>query len=161
MQEIYELQVEDIDDIKSSLILDLGERLMEKPSYRYFFKGYHEAYLYDRLLSNVIALESLLVSEYDQSNLSYKFADRGCFLLQKAKPIPDGHDIYYLNMKKLYNIRSKLVHSGNKSLWEIEKKDIELLKLSEEYARCLLVYVFDKPDMRKSENIDKAKRKCY
>ncbi len=163
MPPTYEILPEDIDPLRKLFSRTANAKLMDKPSFRYFFRGYHEPYGTDRFLSNAIGLENLLVNDTkDLSNLTYKFVDRGCFLLTQASPHPDGPEAYASTLNKIYQARSGVVHSKKKPKGDFESpEEIEILKNSEEYLRLLLKYVIDHPEMEDSIVVDKAKRKKY
>ena len=136
---------------------------MKKPAFRYFFRSYHEPYATDRFLSNAIGLENLLVNDSnDWSNIRYKFADRGSFLLQQASPNTAGPDLYFKDLQDIYDGRSGIVHSSKNSDRDWNKEpDIKRLQNSETYLRHLLLYILHHPEMEKSSEVDKAKRQRY
>ena len=159
----YDLDNNDIERLQCLFALTSHKSLMDKPAYRYFFRAYHEPYGTDRFLSNAIALENLLVNDQrDMGNIRYKFVDRGCFLLQRASPHPDGAEAYTKPLKAIYDARCKLVHSTQSSQrdWGSEQEKT-ILRNSEQYLRQLLVYVLSEPAMESSQNVDAAKRKAY
>jgi hypothetical protein len=157
------LDPDDVVPLRSLFVLSAGQRLLQKPAFRYFFRSYHEPYATDRFLSNAIGLENLLVNDTkDRSNYRYKFADRGCFLLQHANPRPDGPEVYFKDLQEIYDGRSEIVHSNEKSDWDWHKApDIRKLQNSENYLRQLLVYILEHPTMERSGEVDKAKRLRY
>jgi hypothetical protein len=160
---IYEILPQDIEPLNKLFARTANTKLMHKPSFRYFFRGYHEPYGTDRFLSNAIGLENLLVNDTkDLSNLTYKFVDRGCFLLTQAHPHPDGPEAYASILTKIYKARSGVVHSTKKSKGDFDtSEEIEILKSSEDYLRLLLKHVIDHPEMEDSNAVDKAKRNRY
>lgn len=153
----------DIEPLQSLFSLTRVRKLLLNPSFRYFFRSYHEPYATDRFLSNAIGLENLLVNDSDdRSNYRYKFADRGSFLLQKIIPRTDGPEKYFKDMCNIYDGRSQLVHSSKLSDWDWhEPSDIKLLQQSETYLRHLLLYLLNNPEMENSLKIDKEKRQLY
>jgi hypothetical protein len=159
----YEILPEDIEPLRQLFSRTVHAKLMEKPSFRYFFRGYHEPYGTDRFLSNAIGLENLLVNDTkDLSNLTYKFVDRGCFLLTQAYPHPDGPEAYASALNKIYQARSGVVHSRKKPKGDFDSpEEIGILRNSEDYLRLLLKYIVDHPEMEDSTVVDKAKRKKY
>jgi hypothetical protein len=163
MPSSYIIKESDIESIRTMITNTKGRKLLTNSAYRYFFRSYHEPYATDRFLSNAIGLENLLVNDStDRSNIRYKFADRGSYLLQKVMPCPDGAEKYYKDMLAIYDGRSQLVHSKKQSEVDWHKKsDILLLQNSEAYLRKLLLFLIENPEMEKSENIDKSKRKLY
>jgi hypothetical protein len=160
---IYEILPQDVEPLRDLFSRTANTKLMNKPAFRYFFRGYHEPYGTDRFLSNAIGLENLLVNDTkDLSNLTYKFVDRGCFLLTQAHPHPDGPDAYVSTLTKIYKARSSVVHSTKKSKGDFDtSEETEILRSSEDYLRLLLKYVIDHPDMEDSNTVDKAKRRKY
>lgn len=160
---IYEIDTEDVEPLRVLFSRTIAKKLMDKPAFRYFFRSYHEPYATDRFLSNAIGLENLLVNDTrDLSNLTYKFVDRGCFLLMQAHPHPDGPEMYVATLTEIYKARSKAVHSTKKSKgdWDTAE-EIAILKNSEDYLRLLLQYVLDHPEMEDSVIVDKVKRAKY
>jgi hypothetical protein len=137
--------------------------LFDRPAYRQFSRSYHEPYATDRFLSCALGLENALVNEEtEMSNISYKFVDRGSFILQRAQPHESGASHYADILRKIYKARSKLVHSGLSGTkdWS-EQPDIELLSHSEHFLRIILRYFIDNPALMNAQEIDNAKRACY
>ena len=136
---------------------------MDDPAYRFFFRSYHEPYATDRFLSAVVALENILVNDTDdRTNIRYKFMDRGGFLLQRARPQPEGADIYCRRLGTIYDRRSGLVHSARSSLRDwVDQADIDVLRDADDYVRTLLSYLLRVPDLRQSGAVDRLKRSFY
>lgn len=162
MTSAYHLQADDVEGLRTLFADTRGQMLMDKPAFRYFFRAYHEPYAMDRFLSNAIALENLLANDHsDWSNIRYKFADRGCFLLQKAHPEEDANS-YNKPLKDIYDARSKIVQARSTSEHDWSSaEDLAILRNSEDYLRQLLRYVPYHPEMERSVNVDKAKRAHY
>lgn len=159
----YEISSEDLLPLKSLFSITAGSSLLSKPSFRFFFRGFHEPYATDRFLSNAIGLENLLVNDTtDQSNVKYKFVDRGCFLLSQAMPSPEHPQVYATRLGKIYDARSGIVHSRvtRGEDWESES-EISLLKDAEDFLRSLLQYVLRHPELEDSNAIDRSKRELY
>lgn len=159
----YDITSEDLSSLKSLFSIGAGKSLLNKSSFRFFFRGFHEPYATDRFLSNAIGLENLLVNDTsEQSNVKYKFVDRGCFLLSQAMTIPEHPQVYATRLSKIYDARSKIVHSrtaGGED-WETES-EISLLKDAEDFLRCLLLFIIKNPELEDSNKIDKLKRELY
>jgi hypothetical protein len=82
--------------------------------------------------------------------------------LQHANPRPDGPEVYFKDLQEIYDGRSEIVHSNEKSDWDWHKApDIRKLQNSENYLRQLLVYILEHPTMERSGEVDKAKRLRY
>jgi hypothetical protein len=163
MPHTYDIAAEEIDRVRELIAFTAGRKLLQKPPFRYFFRAYHEPYASDRFLRNAIGLENLLVNDtQDQSNTTYKFVDRGCFLLNLAHTHPQGANGYAPVLKKIYSARSASVHSNKaaKRDWGT-KEEMDLLNASEDYLRVLLNYVLRNPEMESSLAVDEAKRAKY
>jgi len=73
-----------------------------------------DKYEVDRYIKLVVALESLLLGSDDRSK-KQTLADRAAFILGKGK---DGRKDISELVKKIYSIRSKIVHEGKVKLFE-------------------------------------------
>lgn len=140
-----------------------AQQLLQKTAYRNFFRSYHEPYATDRFLQCAMALESLLVNDSrDTSNITYKFVDRGAFLMHQARPVDGGVGEYVLRLKRIYGARSKLVHGSGPTGGDWTRPDeVALLEDADEFARVGLRYVLDHPDLADSCRLDDAKRARY
>jgi len=155
----YTLAPDDIPPLQALFEQTTGRKLLERTAFRYFFRAYHEPYATDRFLSNVIALENLLLGDSDErSSLMYKFADRGTFLVHQADPELCNPDGVFGDLQDIYRARSAIVHRGE---WPNDDVPIKYLRNSEAYLRMLLDYVVRNRDMEKAKNIDAAKRRLY
>ena len=144
------------------VVANSEKTVIRKRAFTSFFRGYHEPYADDRLLRNAIGLENLFVNDVgEQSNVIYKFVDRGAYLLQLAAPLPDGAEGYVVPLKNIYKARSRLVHTNDKELnWD--KGDVvELLVNSDRYLRTALRQVLKDTLLLDSTEIDKRKRARY
>jgi len=143
----YALKKSDDGHIDKFINKYLGQNLFSQIAYKYFFRSFHEPYSDDRFLSNAIGLENILVNDNtEQSNIRYKFIDRGCFLLQAALPNKNGADYYVKSLKNIYDTRCQLVHSTKNIInWEKEASQ-KILRNSDHYLRVLLKYLLDKPE---------------
>jgi hypothetical protein len=160
----FEVEPSEAESLRSFVTLTESQHLMDRPAYRYFFQSYHEPYATDRFLKNAIGLENLLVSDAkDTSNIRYKFVDRGCFLLNRAKPHSEGASGYTKPLSDIYDARSRLVHASKspptRSTASVEERD-RLLR-SEDYLRVLLRYLLEHPELDTAESIDSSKRQLY
>jgi hypothetical protein len=90
-----------------------GNTILRTRPYQSFSRGYHEPLSEDRFLRNVIGLENIFVNEVsEQSNVTYKFVDRGCFLLQRAAPHEGGAVAWAEVLKKLYRERGNILRGA-------------------------------------------------
>jgi hypothetical protein len=138
------------------------KRLLDQRSYRFFFTAFHEPYTDDRFLKNAIGLENLLCSDAEEpSNLTYKFVDRGCYLLSRTIPDSSGATEFVKPLKDIYKLRSTLVHSSKKRVDWQEATTSEALRNSERFLRALLRFVLENPECESAEAIDAAKRETY
>ena len=74
---------------------------------RRFNLSYTRNLLEDRLIDLTISLESTMLAE-ERDELKYRLALRGSFLLRNICPPEETNRI----LKKMYDVRSKVVHSG-------------------------------------------------
>jgi hypothetical protein len=164
LQHTYELSEAELPKLIRLLESTSSRTLMDAAPYRAFFRAYHEPYATDRFLSTAIAMEHLLVNDTeDTSSISYKFVDRGCYLLNRARPHPDGAEAYVAPLRTIYRWRSSLVHASprlGERDWT-EERHIDILRQADEYARAMLLYTLDHPDLAKAEKLDEQKRKGY
>jgi len=158
---IYSLSDKDDDElqlfIKSYESLDL----MNQRAFRSFFRSFHEPLSDDRFLDNVISLENILCNDSnDNSNIRYKFIDRGIFLLHQINE-KITVDEYKAKLSKIYDMRCNIVHSSKKiQNWIGEKYD-DLLYNSDDFARKLLQYKLKNQSITESNKIDDLKRGLY
>ncbi len=158
---VYELTPDDMKPLRDVLGLTRSRQLLEKRCFRNFFQAYHEPLTSDRFLKNAVALENILVNDGGFSNISYKFVDRGCYVLQRVAPHSGGAAGHAGRLKEIYKARSGLVHSRkNDPDWSSTESQ-EMLADSETYVRQLLVLTLQDPRFEKSEFIDEEKRKGY
>ncbi len=131
------------------------------PPFRVAVFSFPEPYTNDRFLDNVLAMENLLVNDsQDHSNISYKFVDRGCFLLKQAIQLENAN-VFARSLRKIYSTRSEIVHSKKRPRdWDTDKSK-KLLQDSDHYLRELLRYVLEHPEFADSIKVDKAKRDLY
>lgn len=125
----YELQETEVDTLREFWQDFQDKRQKGKLSVlnialRRFNSSYGES-LEDRLLDQMIALESLYLG--DLQELSYKLALRAAFLLARGRK---GRTQVLKRLKKAYDARSKVVH-GQKPPDNL----MELVKYTEEYLR--------------------------
>ena len=73
----------------------------------------------DKIIDLTVAIESCLLK--DNQELSYKFCLRGTSVLSELEKYKDTQEIFN-RLKKLYNIRSKIVHEG-KLLEDLKEND--------------------------------------
>lgn len=85
--------------------------------------------LANAFVNSVISLEALLMDEHEQ--ISDNLSERVAFIIGQNLVERNG---YFDEMKRLYGIRSKIVHSGNT---DIRHSDLSLLRRSIAY-RCIV-----------------------
>ena len=156
------LQSQDVNPLRELFRAHRGRDLLSERPFRYFFRGFHEPYSEDRFLDNIIGMENILVNDTsDQSNVRYKFVDRGCFLLQLSRPETEGASAYVKPLSALYDLRCRIVHASRKEVdWTVAGTQ-DLLRRSEEFLRMILRIVLERPELAKAATIDKEKRKLY
>jgi len=156
----YELSIEEIDHYSSEYgLIGSSISIDESPSLRYFCKGYHEPLLVDRIVDIVIGLESLCLSnERSHTELRYKLAMRcSAYIEEEYKRRGE----VCKNVLTAYDLRSKIVHGGEKKKKEKAKKDKarEELKLVfptiENYLRTSLVKVLKEPRWLEGKDFDR------
>jgi hypothetical protein len=159
---IYKIDKSDEKQLENLFNKYLGKDIISNRACKFFFKGFHEPYSDDRFLNNAIGLENILVNDTkEQSNIRYKFIDRGCFLLQAADPKPVGAKYYSNPLKDIYDARCQLVHSNKSIINWADVGNQNLLKNSEEYLRTLLKYILANPKYTQAYRIDEDKRNKY
>lgn len=137
-------------------------QVLSRRFFHLFFRGYHEPYAEDRFLRNAVALENIFVNEsQDQSNVTYKFVDRGCYLLQLARPLDQGAGGYAKSLGLIYKTRSALVHTNEKPRDWTGEPHKELMVTSDRYLRLCLRLILEDPTLGSSTEIDKRKRAEY
>lgn len=158
----YSLGVEEEPGVAAFIAAHRDKRLLDQRSYRFFFTAFHEPYTDDRFLKNAIGLENLLCSDVEEpSNLTYKFMDRGCFLLSRSTPDAADAAAFLKPLKAIYKLRSTLVHSSKKQVDWGNAATSETLRDSERFLRTLLRFVLEHPEFDSAEAIDAAKRATY
>jgi hypothetical protein len=158
----YALSEEEAVELGAFIKKYRDDGLLKLPPFLYFFRAYHEPYLGDRFLRNAVGLEGALVNDQsDQSNIAFKFKERGASLLHLANPHEDGPDGYVKRLSAIYEARSDLVH-GNRGMksWKSEKAQ-RLLEDSEEFLRVILRTMLAKPDLATSAGVDTFRRKAF
>lgn len=104
----------------------------------------------DRLIDQMIAFESLYIA--DDKELGYKLALRTAFLLAKGE---GNRKVIFSNMKKAYDLRSKVVHGGKQvkfsELENIIPKMEEYLRQSIQRFLALLPPEFSLEDLKKGK----------
>ena len=121
--------------------------------YRFHLADYRP-YSMDTYIDYVESLESLLVPDGDEGNISKKFKNRGASILANV----ESKNKIKKNLFELYDRRSTIVH-GKEKMTDIEKWTTEdwkaPIKLIRCYDRKIIKYVVDKNildfDERKSE----------
>jgi len=101
-----------------------------------------------RFLELVVILE-ILLTEQAFKEVSYKFRFRFANLLSKKLNMTDitRKEIFEFG-KEIYDIRSKIVHSGQ------DKRVKSILNKLEEYTRKVLIYFINEPKVFKSQDLD-------
>ena len=157
----YELSTKDEEALQIFIKLYESKDLMNQRAFRSFFRGFHEPLSDDRFLDNVISLENVLCNDSgENSNIRYKFIDRGLFLL--CQIIKDCNlDVYTLKLKNIYSMRCKLVHTSKKIQNWIGEDYNKLLYDSDDFARKLLRYKLENQNFKESTHIDDLKRSLY
>jgi len=96
----FNLLNNEIKPLNKFISVNIGNKILDNRSFKYFFRSYHEPFKEDRFLDNAIALENILVNDTkERSNLLYKFVDRGCFLLQQVLPLKNGPEKYAKSLR--------------------------------------------------------------
>ena len=130
-QPTYELNKNDIPNIKNILSI-FNSRYSKAISSQLkialdrFDAAYYET-IEDSLIDQMIAFESLFLG--DEQELNYKLAMRAAFFLEKDE---EKRNVTFSNIKKAYNLRSKIVHGSEQ--FNHEKLEI-IIPLTEEYLR--------------------------
>lgn len=109
---VYELQKSDIPKV-DCLLLNIRkwrkDGILDK--IKIALQRFHSAYhgnIEDRLIDQMIAFESLYLG--NEQELTYRLALRTAFLLDKDK---NAREAIFSDMKKAYDLRSKIVHGDN------------------------------------------------
>jgi hypothetical protein len=68
-----------------------------------------------------VALESLLVDKHEKDQITQRFAIRGAHLIGKDY---DSRKLLYERLKKLYALRSKIIHSGSTEIADADRNAI-------------------------------------
>ena len=158
----YIIESFETENLKQFFKNKISNRLLDHRSFRYFFKGFHEPYSEDRFLSNAIALENILVNDTkDQSNIRYKFIDRGCYLLHISTPGSNDANVYAKSLRCIYDLRCKIVHSSKNDINWGDNQTQKTLYNSENYLRIFLNMILKNKRLIKSSEIDIEKRKLY
>ena len=95
-------------------------------------------------------------------SITYKFIDRGAFMLQQAQRRDEGANEYASRLHEIYKTRCSLVHGSGTIVddWK-NPKDLELLESAEEFSRISLCYVLECPEMFETAKLDEMKRARY
>jgi hypothetical protein len=138
-------------------------KTLRRPAFRHFLRSYHEPYATDRFLSCAIGLECALLSgQQERSSLSYKFRDRGAYILQQCAPDPNGACTHFAQLGQIYRKRSQLVHTGLGSSDDWKTSDeLAFITKAEEYLRDILKYILANPKLADSSEIDRKKLELY
>ena len=91
----------------------------------------------DKILDLGITMEMLLINERTTSELKYRFALRGSFLLTSTKKT--RKEIFY-DLKRFYDLRSAIAHSGVLSERE-SRLAMENIETYEEYVESICSYI--------------------
>ena len=91
----------------------------------------------DKILDLGITMEMLLINERTTSELKYRFALRGSFLLTSTKKT--RKEIFY-DLKRFYDLRSAIAHSGVFSERE-SRLAMENIETYEEYVESICSYI--------------------
>ncbi|MBI4312437.1 MAG: hypothetical protein HY681_11740 [Chloroflexi bacterium] len=158
----YQITADEAGGFAGFIEVNWDNEVKENRAFNLFFRGYHEPYADDRFLRNAIALENLLVNDTkEQSNIRYKFVDRGAFLLQMAAPRQDAANGYASDLKDIYDARCQLVHSSNDGPNWTSEKGLSLAQNADSYTRLLLKLVLSRPELGTAIEVDRLKRSGY
>jgi hypothetical protein len=96
----------------------------------------------------ISTLESLLLTKEDRDYLGLKLAEKSAFLLENEQ---DNRIAVYKEIKRFYNLRSELIHSGSRKI-----QDSELIRLNGLIKRILfrildLSILYDQMEIKSKE----------
>lgn len=162
VDQIFKLTKDDFRSLKVFVNKNIGKTILRTRPFRYFFRGFHEPQVDDRFLDNVIGLENILAGDTkDQSNIRYKFIDRGCFLLANVIPYEGDPNIYAKPLRDIYDTRCEIVHfSKYERDWHSDES-VELVKNSDLFLRRILRLILEDEEFLNCEKVDKRKRKAF
>lgn len=155
----FELLSGDIDRFTSDYQL-FGSKISiaDYPSLRYFFKGYHEPLLQDRVLDIVIALESLYLSnEPEKTTFRYKLAMRCAAYIGEDY---EEREKVRRTVLRAYDLRSGIVHGGKETKkkkatrQEAETELEQIFPTIEGYLRTSLVEALREPNWPEASYFD-------
>lgn len=125
----YKLTESEIGDFKEFWrefsTLDLNKNKFLEVAINRFNYGYEREKPEDKFIDYMIALEALFLREEEKAELSYRLSNRTAIFLDREKTV-------WENVRKAYDLRSKIVHGSAKPLPGDRR---ELVLKIEEYLR--------------------------